>query len=144
MKGALVDRLAANRVVPMRQCELGHLARWHRQRAGLWIDALEQLGLGLLGDYTIAGRGNQPFPADEVIEQSAQASFRQDEVGVQKDEPMVGHCRAKIGKTAMQCVGQRHPVLLVRRGNEVVETDQLKGTDGSNALNSRMVADAGK
>jgi hypothetical protein len=55
--------------------------------------------------------------------QVAQASIRQNKVGVEKDLPAVRHRRTEITEAAMQCVRQCHSVF-VFHGDEVVEPDQ--------------------
>src|SRR5262249_29313794 len=112
----------------MLQDEPGKLPVRYAQHRGRGIEVLMQLGSDLLGDRTIAGRGDDPLSAREMADNGAQAAVGQNEIGIEKDLPALGHCRTKITESSMQCIGERHSVLIFR-DYQIIELDESNGTN---------------
>src|SRR6266576_5203 len=97
-----------------------------------------QLRNNLLGDRTIARRGHDPLSPREMADNGAQAAVGQNKIGIEKDLPMLGHPRTKISKCSMQCIGERHSVLVFRH-DQIVESDKTNRTNFSDARDRWMI-----
>src|SRR5262249_60044761 len=103
-------------------------------------EMLAQLGSDLLRDRTIAGRGDDSLTAREMADNGAQAAVGQNKIRIEKDLPMLDHRRTKITESSMQCIGERHSVLVFRH-DQIVESDKANGTKFSNAHDRWMTID---
>src|SRR5262249_51852488 len=63
-----------------------------------------------------------------MADNGTQAAVGQNEVGIEKDLPMLGHRRTEIAECSMQCIGERHSVLVLRH-DQIVESDKSNGTN---------------
>src|SRR5215467_11822747 len=101
MEGWLVDRLALNDGMPILQREPRELAWRHTQDRRGRINALAEQGSHILGDRAIAGCGDNSFSARKLTDDTAQASVRQNEIGIEKNLPMFSHLLTKIAESPM-------------------------------------------
>src|SRR5262249_33907394 len=128
VEGCLVDGLAPDDRVAMLQDEAGKLPVRYAQCRGRGIEGLAQLGSDLLRDRPIAGRGDDSLTAREMADNGAQAAVGQNKIRIEKDLPMLDHRRTKITESSMQCIGERHSVLVFRH-DQIVESEESNGTD---------------
>ena len=76
-------------------------------------------------------------------QERAQAAIGQDEIGIEEYLPTVGHLLAEIGKAPVQHIADRHAVL-VRHGDQVIETDKAHVAEALGLGDGRMRGDPGE